>query len=140
MKSNMLFPLASTTTPILLCTSSAATSVPQLSRESLQALRIARYTTQDQPQECLTTYGGLTFSASAQLLQVLIGADDLQHFALLTARDITSPLYTRRQAQATERPTATHIRVNQSASASSARGPVMLSVICLLYTSPSPRD
>lgn len=129
----MLFPPASTTTPILLCTSSAATSVCQLSRESIQALRIAQYTTQDQPQECLTIYDGLTFSESAQLVQALTGADDYQHFALLTARDITSPLHTRGQAQATERPTATYTRVNQSASASSARGPVILSVMMRVH-------
>jgi len=129
MKSDILFPPVSTTTPTLLYTPSAASSVPQLSREYLPALRIARYTTKDQPQECLTIYDGLTFSASAQLLHNLTDADDHQHFALLTARDTTSSLHRHGQAQVTERPTVADIRVNQNASASSVRGPVILSVM-----------
>jgi len=103
--------------------------VPQLSRDFLQALRVARYTTQDQPEERLTIYDGLTFSASAQVLQSLTDANDHEHFALLTARDTESLLHT--QAQVTGRPSADDIRVNHnaSASASSVRGPVILSVM-----------
>jgi len=126
----MLSPPISTTSPTLLCTQSAATLVPQLSPDFPQTLRIAQYKSQDQPEERVTIYDGLTLSASAQLLQTLSHANDHEHFVLLTARDTTteSPLHIHGRAQVTERPTLDDIRVSLNATASSPRGPVLLSV------------